>query len=228
MPMLSWASLLAGLVVRLAAAGPVNDTVHAELSRSSGWRESHRDGQVQVYSKHLKTVDHTAWMGVVVLPAEVPALRLFQVIGDTERHPSFNNALAESVVVSTEADVTTFYQVLDPPAYAPLSDRWWVCRSINARDVDGTPGHLRRKWSSVPPGESADLKARLQARYPGAVEVPYSHGQWDLIPQADGTTRVIYRVVSDPGGSIPRGLSTRFAGRSVADNIRNMVNEASR
>lgn len=226
--MFHWMAVHASLVVHVAAAGPIDGAVHAELSHRVGWSPSHTDGEVEVYKKDLKTVEQVAWMGVFTLPSNVPADRLFGVISDTARHPSFNAALVESVVVSAQDGVSTFYQVVDPPPYAPVSDRWWVCRSINARDVDGIPGHLRRKWSSVSAGELDDLRQQIQARHPGAIELPYSHGQWDLIPQADGTTRVIYRVVSDLGGSIPRVLSSRFSGRSVTNNILNMVGEASK
>lgn len=220
--------VVAVAVVDTAEAAPIDTRVHAELSQNTGWSLSHRDGEVEVYRKTIASLGQTAWMGVTVLPAAVKSTRLFAVIGDTESHKGFTPSLAESVVMDRTGGVTTFYQVVRPPAYVPVSERWWMCRAVESHDVDGTSGHLRRRWSSVSAAESEPVRAKLAAKYPDALLLPYSHGSWDLEPQPDGTTKVTYRIVTDPGGSVPRGLATRFAGRSVADNMRTMIGAAAR
>ena len=213
-------------MVHTAEAATVDRSVHAELGKESGWKLSHSESGVQVYEKPIAILGQTGWMGVTTIPASVSRDRLFSVLGDTESHARINKALAASVIVSRAGSVTTFYQVLKAPSYAPMADRWWVSRAEEVRDAQGTPGHLRRQWSSLPRSEGEDIRARLRSRYPDAVEVPHSHGRWDLIPLPDGSTKVIYRIVTDPGGAIPKGLASRFAGRSVADNILTMVSAA--
>jgi len=224
-------SAVAALVVGVASTDvattdAIDRRVHAELADESGWSRSHKDGTVQVSRKHLYSVDTTAWKGQTTLPPEVSRTRVFEVLQDTEFHKSFNRSLRESVVLDRTDGVTTFYQVLSPPAYVPLSQRWWVCRAINNTDADGTPGHLRRMWSSLPDSEAASTRASIAMRYPNAVEVPFTHGRWDLEPLPDGSTRLTYRIATDPGGGVPRAIASRFAGRSVADTMRAMVQAA--
>lgn len=213
-------------VVDVAEAGTVDRQVHDELGQAAGWTHSHTDGTVQVSKKSLKTVGTTAWMGETTLPDTVSARSLFRLLEATETHASFNRTLTESVVLDRSNGVTTFYQVVRPPAYVPLSERWWVCRAVNELDADGTPGHLRRLWSSVPSHEPVAIREKLASRYPSALEIPFSHGRWDLEPLPDGSTKLTYRIVTDPGGGVPRVIASRFAGRSVADNIRTMVDAA--
>ena len=210
----------------VALADTVDPAVHAELSQEADWRLSHTESGVQVYQKPIAKLGQIGWMGVATIPASVSRERLFSVLGDTAAHAQINKSLSESVVVERQGSVTTFYQVLKTPGYAPMADRWWVSRAEGLRDVQGTPGHLRRQWSSLPRSEGEEVRAGLRERFPNAVEVKQSHGSWDLIPLPDGSTRVIYRIVLDPGGTIPRGLASRFAGRSVADNILTMVSAA--
>lgn len=209
-----------------ALAATVDPAVHAELSKETDWRLSHTESGVQVYQKPITALGQTGWMGVATIPASVSRDRLFAVLADTESHVRINKSLSESVVLKRQGAVTTFYQVLKTPVYAPMADRWWVSRAEEVRDAEGTAGHLRRQWSSLPRSEGEEFRVRLRERYPNGVEVTQSHGRWDLIPLPGGSTRVIYRIVLDPGGNIPRGLASRFAGRSVANNILTMVSAA--
>ena len=112
------------------------------------------------------------------------------------------------------------------PPYVPLSDRWWIAQAQSIRDADDMPGHLRRMWATLPSSERPKVQSRLRAAYPGAIEIDFSAGRWDLIPQVDGSTELIYRIVTDPGGAVPRALSSRFAGRSVAENLESMLKAA--
>jgi len=213
-------------LIQPAEAATVDRTIHAELNKESGWRLSHTESGVEVYQKPISALGQTGWKGITTIPAGVSRDRLFAVLGDTEAHPRINTSLSESVVVHRQGSVTTFFQVLKAPSYAPFADRWWVSRAVEVHDADGIQGQLSRQWSSLPRTEGKDIRATIRARYPDAVEVPQSHGRWDLIPLPDGSTRIVYRIVTDPGGAIPRGIATRFAGRSVANNILTMISAA--
>ncbi len=213
-------------VVHTVEAASLNQAVHAELASDIGWAHSYTDGDIRVSQKTLPSLGQVAFQGETTLPPSLPARRLLDILVDTESHKRFNRNLAESVVVQRRGEVTTFYQVVKTPSYVPLSDRWWVVQAVSVYDADGTPGHLRRMWSTIPSEDMPAIRDLVVGRYPNATEVTYSHGSWDLIPNPDGSTHVIYRIVSDPGGSVPRALATRFAGRSVADNLRTMLGAA--
>ena len=61
-----------------------------------------------------------------------------------------------------------------------------------------------------------------------AVMTSLNHGSWEVVPLADGRTKVIYRVVSDPGGRIPRGAQALATGTTLPDNILSFEAEAKR
>lgn len=214
------------IVVDAAAASSFDHPVHAELESDAGWTHSYTSDAVEVFKKPLKSVNLTAWMGKTTLPASVQADDLFSLLNDLESHKRYNRTLAESVVLERNGNITTFYQVVHTPSYVPISDRWWVAQTKNIRDVDGTPGHLRRIWVTVPSESVPAVGPKLMTNYPKAIEIPFSAGRWDLLPQPDGSVEVNYRIVTDVGGSIPTSLYARFAGRSIADNLRVMLNAA--
>ena len=56
--------------------------------------------------------------------------------------------------------------------------------------------------------------------------VAWTKGAWLLMALDDGRTLIEYHTWSDPGGSVPVGLATRFAAGEVAQNLTNMANFA--
>jgi len=214
------------VVVHAAPVAPLDHPVHAELGTEAGWTHAYTSGDVVVYKKGLTSVNQTAWMGKTTLPEEISPEDFFTLLSDTDSHDQYNRSLAESVVLDRTDGITTFYQVVKTPPYVPLSDRWWIAQAKSTRDADDTPGHLRRMWATLPSSARPAVRAQLEADYPGAIEIAFSGGRWDLIPRADGSTQLVYRIVTDPGGAVPRALSSRFAGRSVAENLESMLKAA--
>lgn len=214
------------VVVEAAPVAPLAHPVHAELGAEAGWTHAYTTGDVAVYKKPLKSVNQTAWMGQTTLPDEIAPEDFFSLLVDTDSHEQYNRSLAESVVLDRTDGITTFYQVVKTPPYVPLSDRWWIAQAQSIRDADDTPGHLRRMWATLPSSARPAVRAQLLEAYPGAIEIAFSAGRWDLIPRADGSTQLIYRIVTDPGGAVPRALSSRFAGRSVAENLESILTAA--
>lgn len=215
----SW--ILAALAHAVAPAA-----VHAELNEDKGWKASHVDNDVHVYRKDLTTIGLTAWKGITTAPPGLDRDHLLDVLSDSESHPSFNSALSESVLVSQNGNTTVFYQVFSPATLAPVSDRWWVTEARSERNIGGVDGRHGRMWSIVQPDDAIELRHRLRARLPDAVEITQSYGRWDLIPLEDGSTRIVYRNVTDTGGAVPHVVASRVTGRAVADNIHRMVDYA--
>jgi hypothetical protein len=46
---------------------------------------------------------------------------------------------------------------------------------------------------------------------PGLVRIPKSFSTWEFIAQKDGTTKIIYTSLSEPGGSVPEWLANSSA-----------------
>jgi hypothetical protein len=207
------------LPVLLAAAVPDPDAVHAALESDAGWALHDEDDGVTVYRKDVPGVELPAYKGVKVLAPEVDPEVFFAVVCDVAGQMQFTAALAEAEVLRDEGDTVDFYQVMKVPVLAPVARRYWLSRSIAERDVGGTPGHHRRRWSGIPVGEHSEARAALQERYPGSIELAATFGSWELLPQPDASTVVVYRTVSDPGGAIPDGLASLFAGSAIPENM---------
>lgn len=218
------APLLAGLLAASSAqAGALNNTVHSQLHSDAGWTLTHSEDGVQVYKKYIPAVGHTAWRGVMHVDASVDPKRIYAVVANPERMKRLNHAIAESKIVSKEGSVLTYYQVLEAPALVPISDRWWINRAIGRRNVDGSDRQFKRQWSSVPKGELDDVRATVASQYPRAVEIPQTHGSWQIMEGDDGGSLVIYTAVSDPGGGVPKSLAAKIAGHEIAGNIVHVV-----
>lgn len=217
---------LNAIAVDASPVTPLDHPVHAELAAESDWEHAYTSDAVVVYKKSLKSVDHIAWMGRTSLPETVSPAALLALLEDTGSHAQYNRSLAASVVLDRTGGVTTFYQVVQTPNYVPLSDRWWIAQARNLHGADDPPARLRRIWATVPSTEMPTVGAHLATTYPKAIEIAFSAGRWELRPREDGSTEVIYCIVTDPGGAVPRSLSARFAGRSVSENLRAILRSA--
>ncbi len=209
-----------------ASPTPQSAALHAKLASEADWQHVRTDNGVQVYKKDVPGTNMMAWKGEKDFPATIDKARLFAVITDTNNHTHISPGLLESTIIHPVGTGALYYQVMDAPR--PIADRYWIAQSASIQDADGHPGHLRRTWSSVGGDAAQATRAMLQERYPDAVEVPETHGRWDLIPLDDGGLRVVYRTLVDPGGAVPQSIANSVAGRGVSENIEKMVAASTR
>lgn len=224
------APLLGAALVLLAAspgrAGGLHPSVHRELAAPSGWtlHQRHEDEGIVVYARALSSVGTTAYKGVLELAPEVDLARLWAAINRIDGHFAVGQSLAESKVYARQGRASQLYQVMRPPPLLPSSQRYWVLHAVEERDLAGVPGHHRRCWSILPPGEAAEVRAAIQQRHPDAMEVALSHGCWELRPGAPAT--LTYTAVSDPGGSVPASVARALSARTLPDNMLSFVRAA--
>jgi hypothetical protein len=204
-------------------ARPTAAEVQSELNDDVGWQRHSEKGEVTLYTKPIPALDKSAWKGTLVLPSDADPTRVFAAICDIDNHENFSDSLEDSAVVRRVNGVMEYYQIMKPPPLIPMSTRFWVSLSAIENDVGGEAGHLRRAWDSAGPDELQDIRASVLERFPRAIEV-LTHGSWELDPQPDGTSLLIYRTVADPGGAIPEGLANSLSGRTLPDNMRRFVN----
>lgn len=99
-----------------------------------------------------------------------------------------------------------------------VSDRWWVVeQTVNGPLMGQTDNRVREvQWKSV---ETSVVTPSAQKWMDKGISVAYTHGSWLLI-DLDGThTLVEYYTWTDPGGSIPAGLASSFAGGAISDTL---------
>lgn len=206
-----WAAL-----VDAQEAGPTPAAIQAALHSETGWvSHASKDG-VQVYRKDIPGLEVPGFKGVKDMA--VDARVLFTLISDIGAQPKMNELLAESRVLYQADNRLHYYQVLESPV--PLvSDRFWFCKATNQWDVGGRAGHHRQVWDRLDTSLYPEAYASVMQRFPGAVHTPINHGSWELLPLADGRTRVSYRIVSHPGGSISDSLAMVVTGQTLPDNL---------
>jgi len=212
------------LLAPAALAGPACDhaaAVQSALMDPSGWSPAGGSEGVTVTRKAIDSVGLTAFKGETVLPASVDAEALFEAICDVEDHVTISGSLDESTLLARADDVLHFYQVMEK---APLIDRrYWMVHSVIYEDIGGLDGHHRRTWDALDSGLYGDARAAVKQRYDGSFEVVENHGSWEVMPLADGSTRFIYRALSDPGGAIPTGAYDTLTSRKLPANMMKFV-----
>jgi hypothetical protein len=201
--------------------GPGLDrAAHAALADPSGWTlHAAADARgVSVWKKTLPALGAVAWQGEKILDPGADPGRMMDRIADVAGHARMSDELAASVLISRGPGVAEYYQVIKAPALLPVSPRFWINAATDERALGGRPDHHRRAWSSLPLGSRPSVEAEILARFPGAVPLGFTHGSWETWPTEAGT-RVRYRMVSDPGGSLPDGLASALAGRALPATI---------
>ena len=218
------ALLFSLLMAPTARAGVLSDAVHSVLDAESGWTLVETEDGIAVYRKPVSSLGLTAWKGIKTLAADVSPAAVQAVITDLDNREQRHTNLQESTVVSRSGPLTTYYQVFDSPA--PVADRYWICRSLYSQDPAAGAGHWKMAWSSAPADALSELREGLSSRLPNAVEARHIHGSWELRPQSDGSTSLIYISMADPGGSLPGGLMSSLTGRNLPELIATIEDEA--
>lgn len=202
------------LALSLAAlAAPSSQSVLAQLESTSGWSTPSDSSGVMVSTKAVPGLSVPAYRGTRTVDVSCDAY--FVAVADPTRHKAVNSMLLESGVDKKEGEYVVFHQVLDIPI---ISDRYWINRARNQKNLGGVVGHHRQTWSGEPRESWTALADRIEADH-GAVFVGTNYGFWDLVPTSTGGCTITYAVVSDPGGSLPSGASSWASGKSLPNNI---------
>jgi hypothetical protein len=132
--------------------------------------------------------------------------------------------LGVSAIVGGERyrDGRLLFQTLNLPF--PVDDRYWVTKvSHNSPLFTGSQGAMwELSWTDA--GVDVDLSAGAYATaIEGATKISWTTGAWLLIPLDADRTLVEYFAWSDPGGSVPRRLASKFVGRQVRATLRNVL-----
>lgn len=136
-------------------------------------------------------------IGIVDAPAE----RVFSVLADIERYPSFMPPTVTAQRIHREGDSAWFYMEIDPPVIA----RRDYCIRV---DLERAPGGILR--SRFGPGDD-----RCPPPRPRIVRVHVVSGEWLLRPVDANRTEVSYRVHIEVGGSLPIWMVNRASAGEV-------------
>ncbi len=156
-----------------------------------------------------------AW-GLLML--DLPAAAVWKAVNSDEL---FANVMpvTHSVVVSgrQHAYGRVVFQYMPLPL---VDDRWWLTKMyFNEKLFTQSGGRMMELyWSDVMDRTDLldeELKELVEDGYP----VDFTHGSWMVVDLGENQSLIEYYVWSDPGGSIPAGPASQFAGGAVDDTL---------
>lgn len=169
-----------------------------------------------VVTRLLSASSGTRTYGVAVVPMSIGLF--WAALNDETRHPGYT-AIGYSELVKGRpcASGRRVLQFLPVPM---MTDRWWIgVLTKNNNLMQSSGGAVRElAWqSSIDPGEiTTDSGRQIIAK---AEPIGFSRGAWFLVALGEHDTYVEYYLHSDPGGSIPSSIASRFATKGVHDTI---------
>ena len=174
-------------------------------------------------SKGIEVVeDIKAAKGYAVAVFDIPIEQLWKAIADEDHHA--NNLavqVSETVQGTPRTHDHTLFQFLDVPM---VSDRWWL---VNIRYTASLYTQSNGKlWELTWRDRNKDqalIDTLDLSQFDDAMPVAWTKGAWLLLKLSDGRTLIEYHTWSDPGGSVPVGIATRFAASEVANNLAHMA-----
>ena len=144
--------------------------------------------------------------GLVVANIASTPERVFDVVTDNDDFDEFMPYVAVSFLERGADGSLVNYQCLDLPF--PISNRSYRVRVSNTEPTEEEPV-WRSAWTLV----SGDLVS--------------SQGSWTLMGTEENTTRVVYRVLTDPGGFFKRfhNMATERGLRPLLESVRRRAAE---
>lgn len=85
--------------------------------------------------------------------------------------------------------------------------------------MDGEEGRHIQEWWNLEPGQFPQFWQEVLQQYPRVLAIPVNVGSWEVVPLGTNSSRLIYRVVSDPGGRIPPRMQQFVTGKTLPDNL---------
>ncbi len=201
----------------LALLEPLRALRHADAAPTVP-RSAYASASAGQHVKGIEAVDGVAaskgW-GVAVF--DLPIEAVWKAVNDEKRFAGLLPVQESAVLTGTpNRDGRTLFQYMELPI---VDDRWWVVAMDHNAELytqsGGVVWELSWKDATDP---SRLVGTGWASRVEDATPVAWTHGSW-LLVDLEGRTLVEYFVWSDPGGSIPAGPASKFAGGAVLDTL---------
>lgn len=208
----------------LALSAPAHavdgDAILSALAADAGWSAPVTSKGVAVSTKPMPGLETPGFRATRTV--DVSCDDYFVAVSDPDRHLQVNPMLLESGVITRNGDALVFYQVVKLPL---VSDRYWINKAENQRDIGGVDGHHRQTWQAMPTTSYTQVREAVEDKF-GAVFTEINFGMWDLMPAGAGQCTITYSAVSEPGGNIPSGAASWASEKSLPDNINSFYEAA--
>ena len=159
------------------------------------WKQIRNEDGIRVWQREVAGSDRVEFRGKGRVNADF--LRTTAVIRNVDRLCEWRaNCVASRVLqLHTPTKATSYYRVDSPVPFVQdrdtVFDAWLEVDAANKRIV----ARFRQTKHDKDPAPE------------GVVRMPVLTGQWLIEPRPDGTSNVVYELVADVGGSIPRWIA---------------------
>jgi len=163
---------------------------HAANEPGEPWvLSSHRD-DVTIFSRLRPGSNLKEFKAVGMIDA--PPSAVLEVLDDVDAYTRFMPYVVECRIIKRDAGSTVSYQRIAPPF---CSDRDYTLQVQHETRPSAAGPTFVCRWelaNALGPSERADV-----------IRVKVDEGSWTLEPAGNRTTRAIYQIYTDSGGSLP-------------------------
>jgi uncharacterized protein YndB with AHSA1/START domain len=192
---------LTALVGAFASAAVSADPLPAKPGPD--WRVARSDAEISIFWRDAPS---NARELQVISTVKAPPEAVFHVVTDFENYPKYMPYNREARVLKRTGDVALVYTLSAPPVIAP---RDLVAEITMTRGSPDTGGVYRSAWVARP-----DLAPTRS----GVVRLRISSGSWTMEPIDGGrATKIVYDVVTNPGGALPRAFADASTNSGMVD-----------
>ena len=157
-----------------------------------------------------------AW-GLLML--DLPAAPVWKAVNSEEVFADFMPITHSDVIAGRKhAEGRVIFQYMPLPL---VDDRWWLTTMHSNEALFAQSGGrmMELYWSDVM--DRTDLLDEERSQLiEDAHPVDFTKGSWMVVDLGGGQSLVEYFVWSDPGGSLPAGPASQFAGGAVDDTLK--------
>ena len=222
--------ITAGVLIMLCVSAQVPAAEDPLAAVGKGWKCEKKDSNLRIYVHEIpgKDVPKVQLVGIV----DASPKQVFQVVTDYAHFKDFMPYVDVTHVIHTErvnknTAVNYVFFFVNPPV---ISGRYYTLKLTDESNVslEGKAGSYRSRWDLVTRGvyhetpESPGIKNLVHDK--DAVETRGNQGFWLMQPLDGGKkTRVIYQVLTDPGGSIPHWIANKAQMKTLPDLLDTVV-----
>lgn len=166
----------------------------AGVASAEDWQLAKSEGGIKVYLSTVPGSSYKAYRGQVTIDSDLATLRRLQE--DASGSCAWIHACASQKLLKTQGAESWVYTRFDMPWQVQARDS--VLHVVTQEEADGS---LLRRLEGVP---------TYQKEEQGYVRVASVEGFWRMTPTKDGKVDVTYQLHTEPGGSVPSWLASRF------------------
>ncbi|OGQ84851.1 MAG: hypothetical protein A2289_04465 [Deltaproteobacteria bacterium RIFOXYA12_FULL_58_15] len=172
----------------------------SRAAQAQTWELVQDEDGIKVWTREVKGGSILEIKAQTVI--ELPAKRIWDVICDVQKYIEFMPYIQDLRIVGTHENGIYLYQRIDPPL---VSERDYALKVVI--EPDEGRGVYKRSWSPA--------NDRAPEKNPDVVRVEINTGNWTITSMSPNSTKVVYYLYTDPGGSLPAWMVNKANKTSV-------------